>query len=459
MPDLNHRLERYLQVEYEPPRPGVEGQITRLIGLTLEAVGLKVALGDYCMVDLQGAGSVEAEVVGFAGDRIYLMPLDSVDGLAPGAAVRPRVGASLVPVGFGLLGRVIDGIGRPLDGKGPLKPDDMVTLAGETINPLHRHPIEQTLDVGIRAINGLLTVGRGQRLGLFAGSGVGKSVLLGMMTRFTEAEITVVGLIGERGREVREFIDHSLGPEGMARSVVVASPADDSPLMRLRAAQLTTRIAEYFRAQGRNVLLLMDSLTRYAQAQREIALAVGEPPATKGYPPSVFAKLPKLVERAGNGETGGGSITAFYTVLTEGDDQQDPVADSARAILDGHFVLSRTLAEQGHYPALDIEASISRAMPQIVDNSQLNLALQFKRLYSRYQQNADLISVGAYARGSDPETDRAVDMLPAIRAYLQQGMDEPMPMKRSVQELAMVMSPPPQPKNQAGQPQMLRRTP
>lgn len=459
MPDLNHRLERYLQVEYEPPRPHVEGQVTRLIGLTLEAVGLKVALGDYCLVDLQGDGSVEAEVVGFSGDRIYLMPLDSVDGLAPGAAVRLRVGASLVPVGFGLLGRVLDGIGRPLDGKGPLKPDDMVTLAGETINPLHRHPIEQTLDVGIRAINGLMTVGRGQRLGLFAGSGVGKSVLLGMMTRFTEAEITVVGLIGERGREVREFIDHSLGPEGMARSVVVASPADDSPLMRLRAAQLATRIAEYFRARGCNVLLLMDSLTRYAQAQREIALAVGEPPATKGYPPSVFAKLPKLVERAGNGETGGGSITAFYTVLTEGDDQQDPVADSARAILDGHFVLSRTLAEQGHYPALDIEASVSRAMPQIVDASQLNLALQFKRLYSRYQQNADLISVGAYARGSDPETDKAIDMLPSLRAYLQQGMDEPMPMLRSVQELAMVMSSPPQAKAGTGQPQPLRRTP
>jgi len=459
VPDLNHRLERYLQVEYEPPRPHVEGQVTRLIGLTLEAVGLKVALGDYCLVDLQGDGSVEAEVVGFSGDRIYLMPLDSVDGLAPGAAVRLRVGASLVPVGFGLLGRVLDGIGRPLDGKGALKPDDMVTLAGETINPLHRHPIEQTLDVGIRAINGLMTVGRGQRLGLFAGSGVGKSVLLGMMTRFTEAEITVVGLIGERGREVREFIDHSLGPEGMARSVVVASPADDSPLMRLRAAQLATRIAEYFRAQGCNVLLLMDSLTRYAQAQREIALAVGEPPATKGYPPSVFAKLPKLVERAGNGETGGGSITAFYTVLTEGDDQQDPVADSARAILDGHFVLSRSLAEQGHYPALDIEASVSRAMPQIVDAGQLNLALQFKRLYSRYQQNADLISVGAYARGSDPETDKAIDMLPSLRAYLQQGMDEPMPMLRSVQELAMVMSSPPQAQAGGSKPQPLRRTP
>jgi flagellum-specific ATP synthase len=244
----------------------------------------------------------------------------------------------------------------------------------------------------------------------------------------------------------------------MARSVVVASPADDSPLMRLRAAQLTTRIAEYFRAQGRNVLLLMDSLTRYAQAQREIALAVGEPPATKGYPPSVFAKLPKLVERAGNGASGGGSITAFYTVLTEGDDQQDPVADAARAILDGHFVLSRALAEQGHYPALDIEASISRAMPQIVDGTQLNLALQFKRLYSRYQQNADLIAVGAYARGSDPETDRAIDMLPAIRAYLQQGMDEPVSMQRSVEELAMVMAPPPS-RNPPGQPQPLRRTP
>ncbi|MBR9828788.1 MAG: flagellar protein export ATPase FliI [Oceanospirillales bacterium] len=460
MPDLDQRLKRYLQCEYEPPRPDVEGRVTRLIGLTLEAVGLKVALGDYCLVSLQGNGSVEAEVVGFSGDRVYLMPLDSVDGLSPGAAVRPRVGASLVPVGFGLLGRVIDGIGRPLDGKGPLRPDDMVTLAGETINPLHRHPIEQTLDVGVRAINGLLTVGRGQRLGLFAGSGVGKSVLLGMMTRFTEAEITVVGLIGERGREVREFIDHSLGPEGMARSVVVAAPADDSPLMRLRAAQLTTRIAEYFRAQGKNVLLLMDSLTRYAQAQREIALAVGEPPATKGYPPSVFAKLPKLVERAGNGETGGGSITAFYTVLTEGDDQQDPVADSARAILDGHFVLSRSLAEQGHYPALDIEASISRAMPQIVDESQLHLALQFKRLYSRYQQNADLIAVGAYARGSDPETDRAVDMLPVIRAYLQQGMNEPMPIKRCMQELAMLMSAPPQqPQNATAQGQPLRRTP
>ncbi|MBR9885463.1 MAG: flagellar protein export ATPase FliI [Oceanospirillales bacterium] len=439
-------MSRYLNIPYQPPRPSTEGQITRLIGLTLEAVGLRVALGDYCLVEIANGQMAEAEVVGFSGDRIYLMPLHSVDGLSPGARVTPRVGSSLVPVGAGLLGRVIDGIGRPLDGKGALDAEDMVPIAGETINPLKRHPIETTLDVGVRAINGLLTVGRGQRLGLFAGSGVGKSVLLGMMTRYTEAEITVVGLIGERGREVREFIDHSLGPDGMARSVVVASPADDSPLMRLRAAQLATRIAEHFRAQGKNVLLLMDSLTRYAQAQREIALAVGEPPATKGYPPSVFAKLPKLVERAGNGESGGGSVTAFYTVLTEGDDQQDPVADSARAILDGHVVLSRDLAERGHYPAIDIEASISRAMPQIVDPPHLQLAMQMKRVWARYHQNEDLIAVGAYSRGSDAETDRAIDLMPVLRAYLQQGMQEPMPMVRSIQELATIMqTPPPQP--------------
>src|SRR5690554_1129599 len=440
MPDLDQRLERYLQVEYDPPRPDVEGRVTRLIGLTLEAVGLKVALGDYCLVSLQDQGSVEAEVVGFSGDRVYLMPLDSVDGLAPGAAVRPRVGASLVPVGFGLLGRVIDGIGRPLDGKGPLKPDDMVTLAGENINPLHRHPIEQTLDVGIRAINGMLTVGRGQRLGLFAGSGVGKSVLLGMMTRFTEAEIIVVGLVGERGREVKEFIEEILGTEGLARSVVVASPADDAPLMRLRAAMYCTQVAEYFRDKGKNVLLLMDSLTRYAQAQREIALAIGEPPATKGYPPSVFAKLPALVERAGNAEQGGGSITAFYTVLSEGDDQQDPIADSARAILDGHVVLSRRLAEEGHYPAIDIEASISRAMPQIVTPEHLRQAQQLKQLYARYQQSRDLISVGAYAAGSDPMTDKAIARMPAIQAFLRQGLRESFSLEQSRAELEQLIN-------------------
>lgn len=436
---------------FSAAKPQVHGHITRLIGLTLEAVGLKVALGDYCRIEVTNDFETEAEVVGFSGDRIYLMPLHSIEGLQPGARVMPQRGASQVPVGFGLLGRVINGIGQPIDGRGPLDVEQFVSLQGETINPLSRHPIDTPLDVGIRSINGLLTVGAGQRLGLFAGSGVGKSVLLGMMTRHTEADITVVGLIGERGREVREFIDHSLGVEGMARSVVVASPADDSPLMRLRAAELTTRIAEYFRSKGKRVLLLMDSLTRYAQAQREIALAVGEPPATKGYPPSVFARLPRLVERAGNAQSGHGSITAFYTVLTEGDDQQDPIADAARAILDGHIVLSRSLAEQGHYPAIDVEASISRVMPQVISPDHLAKALEFKRLYSRYQQNADLISVGAYARGSDPLTDRAIDMLPVLQAYLQQGMSEAFDQQRSIQELLMLMSiPPAHPSSQQG---------
>ena len=370
----------------------------------------------------QGQSQIEAEVMGFAGHKVYLMPVDRLEGLQPGARVVPSAGGGKLPMGAAMLGRVVDGIGRPLDGKGSFAADDWVDLNGPTINPLKRHPIEEPLDVGIRSINSLLTVGRGQRLGLFAGSGVGKSMLLGMMTRFTDADITIVGLVGERGREVKEFIEQILGEKGMARSVVVASPADDAPLMRLRAAMYCTRIAEYFRDQGKNVLLLMDSLTRFAQAQREIALAIGEPPATKGYPPSVFAKLPQLVERAGNAEQGGGSITAFYTVLSEGDDQQDPIADASRAILDGHVVLSRRLAEEGHYPAIDIEASISRAMPQIVSPEQLQKAQLFKQLYARYQQSRDLISVGAYAAGSDPLTDKAMEKMPAMQAFLQQGL-------------------------------------
>ena len=289
---------------------------------------------------------------------------------------------------------------------------------------MQRAPIDRSLDVGIRAINSLLTVGRGQRLGLFAGSGVGKSVLLGMMARYTSAEVIVVGLIGERGREVKEFIEHILGAAGRQRAVVVAAPADTSPLMRLQGAAYATAMAEHFRDQGRHVLLIMDSLTRYAMAQREIALAVGEPPVTRGYPPSVFARLPQLVERAGNGPEGGGSITAFYTVLAEGDDQQDPIADSARAILDGHIVLSRTLADAGHYPAIDIEQSISRAMTSLIKPTHLDLVRKFKMLYARYQRSRDLISVGAYAPGSDELLDRAVAIYPKIEAFLQQGMNE-----------------------------------
>ena len=314
-----------------------------------------------------------------------------------------------------------------------------IPLAGKPINPLARRLIREPLDVGVRAINALFTVGRGQRMGLFAGSGVGKSVLLGMMTRFTNADVIVVGLIGERGREVKEFIENILGSQGMARAVVVASPADDPPLMRMHGAMLATSIAEYFRDQGKQVLLLMDSLTRFAQAQREIALAIGEPPATKGYPPSVFAKLPQLVERAGNGKAGGGSITAFYTVLTEGDDNNDPIGDAARAILDGHIFLSRQLAEGGHYPAIDIEASISRAMTEITDAHQQRTTRRFKQLYSTYQQQRDLISVGAYTRGSDARTDEAIEYFPRLLNFLQQDMHQPVSLAASVSELARLV--------------------
>lgn len=436
-------LERMQKIAspLEMPQPKIEGYIVRLIGLTIEAKGLEVAIGDNCEIILDEFSGIEAEVVGFSGDSIFLMPLHPVDGLIAGARVVPMGAARQVPVGNGLLGRVINGVGEPLDSLGELDVSERVSLAGEAINPLSRFPISEPLNVGIRAINSILTVGKGQRIGLFAGSGVGKSVLLGMMTRATDADITVVGLIGERGREVKEFIENNLGEEGLARSVVVASPADDSPLMRLRASQLCTRIAEYYRSQGKSVLLLVDSLTRYAQAQREIALAIGEPPATKGYPPSVFAKLPKLVERAGNDDKGVGSITAFYTVLSEGDDQQDPIADAARAILDGHIVLSRTLAEQGHYPAIDIEASISRAMPQIVDETHLSYAMRFRQLFSKYSQNADLISIGAYVPGSDEDTDIAIATMPTMKKFLQQGLTEAMGLKESEQWLYTALQP------------------
>lgn len=418
--------------------PLVEGRLVRMVGLTLEAVGCNLPVGSYCNIESTTGIPVEAEVVGFSGENIFLMPLKNSEGLRPGARVTPNLNAMNVPVGFGLLGRVLDGYGRPLDDKGPLVTDGSASLDGRTINPLNRHPIDTPLDVGVGVINSMLTVGQGQRMGLFAGSGVGKSVLLGMMTRFTQADITVVGLIGERGREVKEFIEQILGPEGMARSVVIASPADDAALMRLRAAQLTHSVAEYYRDKGKNVLLLMDSLTRYAQAQREIALAIGEPPATKGYPPSVFAMLPKLVERTGNSAKGQGSITAFYTVLTEGDDQQDPIADSARAILDGHIVLSRRLAEEGHYPAIDVEASISRAMPQIVSSEHLARVYRFKQVYAKYQQNKDLINVGAYTRGSDQEIDLAIALMPVMRQFLQQRLDEKADLLTSQQRLELL---------------------
>ena len=438
--------------EYAPRRqfdfgPQAEGHLTRLVGMTIEAVGLNVSVGHQCEVLTRAGRQVEAEVVGFSGDRVYLMPIRHMEGVQAGARVRPVSAHSGIRVGPHLLGRVVNGLGQPLDGLSRRFGDDFLEFAPPSINPLHRHPISEPMDVGIRAINALLTVGRGQRLGLFAGSGVGKSILLGMMTRFSSADVVVVGLVGERGREVKEFIDQILGPEGLSRAVVVASPADDAPLMRLRAAQLCTRIAEYYRDKGKNVLLLMDSLTRYAQAQREISLAIGEPPATKGYPPSVFAKLPQLVERAGNAAEGEGSITAFYTVLTEGDDLQDPIADAARAILDGHIVLSRKLAEEGVYPAIDVEASISRAMPNIVDANHLLNMQKFKQLLAVYRDNRDLVNIGAYQAGSDPVLDRAIERLPQLRNFIRQGLQQAVSYAESCRLLTEVLrdKPPPSP--------------
>ncbi|UQB43501.1 flagellar protein export ATPase FliI [Thiomicrospira microaerophila] len=425
-----------------PSVPGlvVEGRLVRMIGMTLEVVGTYAPIGARCKVLHPSGTEVVAEVVGFHNDRLFLMPVGETHGLAPNARVIPISGGVKVPVGFSMLGRVIDGRGQPLDEKGALTSDELVSLTGNRINPLNRQPIVKPLDVGVKAINSLLTIGQGQRMGLMAGTGVGKSVLLGMMTRFTSADVVVVGLIGERGREVNDFVRQNLGEEGLKRAVVVATPADDPPLMRMHGAMLATAIAEFFRDKGLNVLLLMDSLTRFAQAQREIALAIGEPPASKGYPPSVFAKLPQLVERAGNGAKGTGSITAIYTVLAEGDDQSDPVVDSARGVLDGHIVLSRAIADSGRYPAIDIESSISRVMIELIEKEQYLQAQRFKKLYSLYQQNQDLISVGAYRKGSNPDIDLAIQKQPHLLSFLSQAIDERFDFPQSFMALKKALS-------------------
>jgi len=434
-PGWLHRLHTCTELAAQPVPLHVEGRLTRMVGLTLEAVGVQSPIGGVCLVEVSGHNFIEAEVVGFSGEKLFLMPTEEVRGLVPNARVIPTDKNYEVAVGNSLLGRVLDGTGEFLDDLAVPALEDKVSLTGKQINPMHRATITQPLDVGVRTINALLTVGRGQRLGLFAGSGVGKSVLLGMMTKFTSADVIVVGLIGERGREVKEFIDNILGNDGLKRAVVVAAPADNPPLMRIHGAMLATSIAEYYRDQGKNVLLLMDSLTRFAQAQREIALAIGEPPATKGYPPSVFAKLPQLVERAGNGKPGAGSITAFYTVLAEGDDQADPIVDAARAILDGHIVLSRELAESGHYPAIDIEASISRAMNEITTADHQESVRSFRNYYSTYQKSKDLISVGAYSPGHDAKLDAAVSINPELVHFLQQHSHDAVNFSQSLSDL------------------------
>lgn len=437
MLSLSERLSQYKTTGLTT-RAIASGKLVRVVGLTLEATGCRAPIGSSCLVETIN-GEIEAEVVGFSGENLFLMPNEQVSGVLPGAKVTPIVGGSGIPVGMELLGRVVDGVGNPIDGLGELYTEKTASFTSEPINPLARKPITEPLDVGLKAINGLLTVGKGQRLGLFAGSGVGKSVTLGMMTRGTTAQVVVVGLIGERGREVKEFIEEILGPEGRQRSVVVAAPADSSALMRLKGCQTALTIAEYFRDQGLDVLLLMDSLTRFAQAQREIALSVGEPPATKGYPPSVFAKLPALVERAGNGNENQGSITAFFTVLTEGDDLQDPIADASRAILDGHIVLSREMADAGHYPAIDVEKSVSRVMPQITDEEHMLMSKAVRQVLSICRKNQDLVSIGAYKPGTDPAIDQAFILKPRLDEYLQQRMKETVPYDMCKNMLKMLL--------------------
>jgi flagellum-specific ATP synthase len=398
-------------------------------------------LGACCEVTDPSGARVEAEVVGFNDETLYLMPFNEPQGIGPGASVRVINPSSSVGLGPELLGRVIDGRGEPLDGKPAPRCDTRLSLQGRPVNPMERGPIKQVLDVGVKAINGMLTLGCGQRIGLIAGSGVGKSVLLGMLTRYTQADVVVIGLIGERGREVQAFIEESLGAEGLAKSVVVAAPANVSPVLRLKATLMTHTIAEYFRDQGKNVLMLVDSLTRVAHAQREIGLAVGEPPTSKGYPPSVFGLLPNLIERAGVGRHGLGSITAIYTVLAEGDDAHDPVVDLARASLDGQVMLSRTLADAAHYPAIDLNGSISRIMPSLVLGETAKQANKFRRLWSLYQQNRDLIQVGAYVAGTNPELDEAIRLRPALESFLRQDMHEGVVYADCVAAVREVVSP------------------
>jgi flagellum-specific ATP synthase len=433
--NIQNQLEQTMHAVEENPSAVVSGTITRISGMKIEAVGLSEPIGTICKITVNDKQSVHAEVVGFADNITYMMAHDNMDGIKPGSMVISLLRAHKARVGMSLLGRVLDANGNPIDGGPAITAEDYYSLQGKQVNPLLRKRIVEPLDVGIRAINALLTASKGQRLGIFSGSGVGKSVLLGMITRFTKADVVVVGLIGERGREVKEFIEESLGKMGLAKSVVIASPADMSPLNRVNGAILATTIAEYYRDQGKDVLLILDSLTRFAQAQREIALSIGEMPATKGFTPSVFAKLAQLVERTGTGMVGQGSITAFYTVLIEGDDINDPIGDHVRSLLDGHIFLSRQLADSGHYPAIDIERSISRVMSTVVGDEQIIYSTEFKKLYSAYMQNRELINVGMYQAGADRVVDEAIRCKDELKHFLMQGVNESASMEDSLTQL------------------------
>jgi len=411
------------------------GRVTNVVGLVIEAHGPVSCLGTVCDIYTTSRNTtIAAEVSGFKDNNVLLMPLEDIHGIAPGCKVVARQQRAVLPVGSGLLGRVIDGLGNPIDGKGPIAAECEYPIYATAVNPLHRKRIRRPLDLGIRVINGLLTVGCGQRVGVFAGSGVGKSVLLGMIARKTKADVNVIALIGERGREVNEFIDKELGSEGLGRSVIVVATSDCLPLIRMRGAFIATAIAEYFRDQGRDVNLMMDSVTRFAMAQREIGLALGEPPTTKGYTPSVFTILPKLLERAGT-SANNGTITGLYTVLVEGDDSNEPIADAVRSILDGHINLSRDLAMQNHYPAIDVLGSISRVMVDVVNSQHKQNANHFKETLATYRKAEDLINIGAYVSGSNPKIDYAIKMMDQINAYLRQDIDETVLLDDSINQL------------------------
>ncbi len=410
------------------------GRVKKVVGLTIEATGPQVTLGEVCrIIPFDKGEEVLCEVVGFRDSVVLLMPLGEMSGISSGCKVYATGHPLNVRVGYGLLGRVLDGVGREIDGKDPITDGEIYTVHNMPPNPLTRQKIKDPLSLGVKAIDGLLTIGKGQRVGIFAGSGVGKSTLMGMIARNTRADINVIALIGERGREVREFIEHDLGPEGLRRSVVVVATSDQPALVRVTGALLATAIAEFFRDQGKNVMLMMDSLTRFSLAQREVGLAVGEPPVTRGYTPSVFAMLPKLLERAGNSDIG--SITGLYTVLVDGDDMNEPITDTARGILDGHVMLSRALAHQAHYPAIDVLQSISRVMNNIVPAEQQDDARRIKELMAVYSESEDLINIGAYAKGSNPKIDKAIDMHDAIKEFLQQKTDDKIDLDQTIARL------------------------
>ncbi len=439
--DLNFNIDRYLNIIENIETTRRRGRITKVVGLILEANGPACSIGCICDVISKDKNSViTAEILGFRENKVLLMPLEEVHGIGPGSQVVARTEKAFVAVGPEVLGRVIDGMGQPIDSKGSLNTACEYPIYSNVINPLMRCRISQPLDVGVRAINGLLTVGCGQRIGIFAGSGVGKSVLLGMMARRTSADINVIALIGERGRELNEFIDKQLGEEGLKRSVVVVATSDQLPLIRMRGAFIATAIAEYFRDNGANVNLMMDSVTRFAMAQREIGLALGEPPTTKGYTPSVFTMLPRLLERAGTSTTDAGTITGFYTVLVEGGDMDEPVADAVRSILDGHIVLTRELAMQNHYPAIDVLGSISRVMEDIASLDHKENANKFKEILAIYKKAEDLINIGAYVKGSNSKIDDAMSKIDLINSYLQQGIDDVAVFEESLTSLSQIIN-------------------